>query len=289
MEKSSPDKSIRKVTKMGFLGGGNMAYAIVTGLIKYGKVEPSSIIVSTRTSSSGEKFIQLGCLTTTKNADLVKEVKGSGSDGAIFLCVKPAQFIESRSNFRALLSCFDGHIVSVMAGITLEALEDVLGKGLNVVRTIPNTAVQVGAGVWACTVRNNYSGFEKLQNLLSTISFFPVVEEKLIDIISGLSGSGIAFVYTAIQALSDGAVKMGLDRTLATQIAAATVIGAGKTVKETETHPYVLRDKVCSAGGTTIYGIHALDKAGFSGIIVDAVEASTLRCKVIAQGKQEKK
>ena len=125
---------------------------------------------------------------------MVKEVKGSGTDGAIFLCVKPIQFTENRSTFRALLSCFDGHIVSVMAGLTIESLEEVLGKGLNIVRTIPNTGVQVGAGVWACSVRNNYAGFEKLQNLLSTISFSPVVEEKLIDIISGLSGSGIAFV-----------------------------------------------------------------------------------------------
>jgi pyrroline-5-carboxylate reductase len=170
-------------------------------------------------------------------------------------------------------------IVSIAAGITLKQLADGLGAGRRLIRVMPNTPCLLGASASGFCPNDaaNPEDVELVQKLLDAVGKAFRLPEHLLDAVTGLSGSGPAFVYVMIEALSDGGVRVGLPRDVATALAAQTVLGAARMVLETGMHAGALKDAVASPGGTTIAGLHALERAGFRGALMDAVEAATKR------------
>jgi pyrroline-5-carboxylate reductase len=176
-------------------------------------------------------------------------------------------------------------IVSIAAGITLTSLSDGLSSTTRLIRVMPNTPCLVGSGASAFTrggAASEQDG-ELVNSLLSTVGLAFEVPEKLLDAVTGLSGSGPAYVYQIIEALSDGGVRVGLPRDVATKLAAQTVMGAAQMVLSTGQHPAALKDAVTSPGGTTIAGLHSLEQGGLRGILMDAVQAATERSRELGQ------
>jgi len=170
-------------------------------------------------------------------------------------------------------------LVSVAAGIRLATLADRFGKGLRLVRVMPNTPCLIGQGACAYCLGEHATAEDGqlVKQLLQSVGIAYEVEEKLLDAVTGLSGSGPAFVYIMIEALSDGGVRMGLPRNVATALAAQTVRGAAEMVTVTGEHPGVLKDRVASPGGTTMAGLQALESGGLRAALMAAVEAATRR------------
>jgi pyrroline-5-carboxylate reductase len=170
-------------------------------------------------------------------------------------------------------------VVSIVTGATLRQLGDSLGRDCRVVRVVPNTPCLVGASAsaFAGNGRATEADLQLVERLLGAVGLALPVDEKLLDAVTGLSASGPAFVYVMIEALSDGGVRMGLPRAVANQLAAQTVLGAAKMVLQTGQHPGALKDQVASAGGTTIAGLHALERGGVRAALMNAVEAASLR------------
>lgn len=175
-------------------------------------------------------------------------------------------------------------MISLAAGKTIKWMQDLFGPSVRLARTMVNTPSVVGemAGGYAMGARATKEDEETLQAILDAIGIAYKLEEKLLDAVTGLSGSGPAYVFTFIEALADGGVKQGLPRQTALKLAVQTVYGAAKMLKEMETHPAVLRDNVTSPGGTTVYALHELEKVGFRNAAIKAVEAATHRSKELS-------
>jgi len=172
-------------------------------------------------------------------------------------------------------------LISIAMGISLASLEKALPKETPVIRVMPNTPALVGCGA-SVFARGKYASdkdAEITEKLFSAVGIIEEVPEYFIDPVTGLSGSGPAYIYLIIEALADGGVKMGLTRPLAYKLAAQTVLGAGTMVRETNLHPGQLKDDVTSPAGSTIVGIHQLEKHGLRSALISAVEAATLRCR----------
>ncbi|XP_046396074.1 pyrroline-5-carboxylate reductase 1, mitochondrial-like isoform X2 [Ischnura elegans] len=228
----------------------------------------------------------MGAATTHDNGKVIE------ASDIVFLAVKPHILDSALHSIKVQQSYKTGTklFVSVIAGVTLRDLEQKLiniGFHPRVVRVMPNTPMTVGFG---CSV---YSGGTKVspddllavKRLLSAGGVCEEVPENLINSVGALSGSGPAFVYLMIEALSDGAVKMGVPRNMASKFAAQTVLGAAHMVLETGRHPGQLKDEVCSPGGTTIAGIHAMEKAGIRAGLMDAIEAAKKRADQLGSSK----
>jgi len=175
-------------------------------------------------------------------------------------------------------------VISIAAGVPLKVLEEALPES-RIIRVMPNTPTLVGAGM-AALAPGSLASREDLElalELFQSVGQAVAVEEKLMDAVTGLSGSGPAFVAVFIEALTDGGVKMGLPRTLAHTMAVQTVLGTAKLCLEEELHPGKLKDMVTSPGGTTIAGLHALESGGFRGVVMDAVSAAALRSEELGK------
>lgn len=275
----------------GFIGCGNMAKAIVEGLIKSGILDSSDIIVSGTKIESFEKWKTLKVNTTLNNRDLVQKSR------IVFLSVKPnavnsvASSIKTNSSIEVDHDDDEGKsssqtFVSILAGTSIESLKlafnGTLVKDFNFIRAMPNTPLMVCAGATALTqdeakTKDSQLNFKVIQEIFKNLGIVEVVEESKFHAITGLSGSGPAYIYIMIEALSDAGVKQGLPRDLATKFAAQTVYGASKTILETGLHPGQAKDQVTSAGGTTIYGVHELEKGRIRDTLINAVEAATNR------------
>ncbi|HTL16359.1 MAG TPA: pyrroline-5-carboxylate reductase, partial [Patescibacteria group bacterium] len=203
----------------------------------------------------------------------------------LVLAVKPAQV-------REVLSALNGDftaehlLISIAAGVTLAQLESALPKGARVIRVMPNTPALVGASASAFSLGQSArrQDADLAQELLGTVGLALEIKESLLDAVTGLSGSGPAYIYLVIEALSDGGVAAGLPREVATRLAAQTVLGSGKMVLETGLHPGALKDMVASPGGTTIEGLGELEKGGLRGTIMNAVRAAAEKSRKMAQG-----
>ena len=170
-------------------------------------------------------------------------------------------------------------VISVVAGMPLMRIIEACGTQARVIRAMPNTPAMVGEGMTALAIGPDIQAAEVAvaRNIFESVGKVVSVEERLIDAVTGLSGSGPAYVFLMIEAMADGGVKMGLSRETASLLAAQTVLGAARMVIETGQHPARLKDQVASPGGTTIAGLHRLEQGGLRGVLIDAVEAATKR------------
>jgi pyrroline-5-carboxylate reductase len=266
--------------QVGFLGAGRMATALARSWVRAGLVSPSRCRASDPLPQARAAFTAAtGCPAAADN----RAVAASGD--LLVLAVKPqavaALLAEVRGELRSPL------VVSIAAGIPLRVLAEGLGSACRLVRVMPNTPCLVGASAsgYSPGDRATAEDVAVVDRLLNAVGVAFRVPESLLDAVTGLSGSGPAFVYLVIEALSDGGVRVGLPREAATALAAQTVLGAAKMVLETGAHPGALKDMVASPGGTTIAGLHALERGGVRGALMDAVEAATRRSAELGQSK----
>lgn len=260
---------------IGFLGAGRMATALGLGFVKAGMVRPGQIFASDVVPAARKAFgAATGAKICVTNADVLDNAS------VIILAVKPNQASEVLAE---ISPCFTPRhlLISIAAGLTLPRLESALPARARVVRIMPNTPALVGASAsgFACGKTATKSDAALAHRLLSAVGVAVEVKEALLDAVTGLSGSGPAYVYQFIEAMSDGGVACGLPRDLATKLAAQTVLGAARMVLETGEHPGALKDAVTSPGGTTIEGIHELEKGKLRGTVMNAVRASAEKSK----------
>lgn len=257
--------------KIGFIGCGNMAQAMISGMIKSGLIKKENIKGSgtkaNKLKSIEEKY---GIKTTLDNKEAAKDAD------ILILSVKPHIYPvvieEIKDSVKAGVI-----IVTIAPGITMETINKTFGKDLKVVRTMPNTPAMVGEGMSAlCS--NSLVSEEELNEVVKLFECFgkaEIIEERLMDAVPAVSGSSPAYVYMFIEALADGAVRDGIPREKAYKMAAQAVLGSAKMVLETGMHPGTLKDNVCSPGGTTIEAVFALEKNNFRGTIIEAMKACT--------------
>lgn len=263
-----------KSIKVGFIGGGNMASAIGAGLIHKDILNPDNIWVSGRTDRTHSFWKELGAHPTLKNNEVANNCD------IIFLTVKPLMLDDALSTIvEKKAEKFESKLfISVLAGVSLEILYAKLSavvKSPRIIRSTPNTPMMVGEGITVyCSKNAEPKDLELADILFSYIGISQSVPENIINAIGGLSGCGPAFAYLIIEALADGGVRMGVPRPIATKFAAQVLVGAGKMVLETGRHPGQLKDEVCSPGGTSIAGVHAMEAGGVRGSMMNAVEAA---------------
>lgn len=265
---------------IGFLGAGQMATALARGWLTAGLASPDRTLASDPLPAAREAFAaRTQAKATADNRAVV------GQSDVLVLAVKPQSMKGVLTEIRPAVTA--RHlVVSIAAGVTLRQLADGLGPDRRLVRVMPNTPCLLGASASGFSPGDAATAEDAalVQRLLDAVGRAFRLPEHLLDAVTGLSGSGPAFVYLVIEALSDGGVRVGLPRDVATALAAQTVLGAARMVLETGQHPGTLKDAVASPGGTTIAGLHALERGSVRGALMDAVEAATRRATEL--GKQ---
>jgi len=264
---------------IGFLGAGKMATALAKGIVRAGLVRPSRIIASDIFPGARKAFAkEIGGEVTTSNAEVLKKAS------VILLAVKPHQVEEVFASVRDVVTR-QHLIISIVAGLktTAPVFSEVFGPkpAFRFIRVMPNTPALVGEGAAAfCLGINAKAADAKLAaRILGGVGMAVEVPERLLDAVTGLSGSGPAYIFETIEALSDGGVHAGLPRDLSTQLAAQTVLGAAKLVLETGEHPGKLKDMVASPGGTTIEGLRVLEEHAVRAAFINAVCAAAERSR----------
>ena len=256
--------------KIGFIGCGNMGSAMIGGILKNGVFEKNEIIVSNLTEEGSRRSQEkLGVVTTLDNCEVVKNAN------IVILAVKPQFYEEVIGEIKNFLTP-QHMIVGIAPGKTLAWLEEKCEQPLKVVRLMPNTPAQVGAGMTGACVNDRVTEEDLDQILAITNSFgrTEVVPERLMDAVSAVSGCSPAYVFMFIEAMADGGVRLGLPRDVAYRLASQTLIGAGMMQKETQLHPGILKDQVCSPGGITIKGVETLEENGFRNAVLKAIKES---------------
>lgn len=260
--------------RIGFLGTGKMATALASGFVRE-LVTPDQIIGSDPSDESRSAF------TSTIGTDAI--VAGSPEEclaaaQIIFLAVKPQVMDVALGDLQDALDSSQ-LIVSIAAGTSIQTLETLLPAKQRVIRVMPNTPCLIGKGASGISPGTHATedDISTICRLLQTVGIVESVPERLLDAVTGLSGSGPAYVFQMIEALSDGGVRAGLPRQTATRLAAQTLTGAAELLLQTGEHPGVLKDAVTSPGGTTIAGLQVLEQAGLRAALIDAVEAATNR------------
>lgn len=267
--------------RIGFIGAGQMTTALANGFIRAGLTTADRVLAADVAEDARQRFAAATGASTTADNALVFD-----RSDLIVLAVKPQQMASVAAALRGKIDprCL---IVSIAAGIRLASLAEWFGEQLRIIRVMPNTPCLIGQGVSAYSLgplATPEDGVLAGQLLASLGSAWPV-EEKLLDAVTGLAGSGPAFVYVIVEALSDAGVRIGLPRAMATAMAAQTVRGAAEMVLAKNEHPAVLKDRVASPGGTTIAGLQALEMGGLRAALMAAVEAATRRSIELGSGK----
>lgn len=269
---------------IGFMGGGNMAAALIKGMLHAKVVAPENVIVS---DVKKERLEQLhrahGVRVTTDNHALVRDLD------VLVVSVKP-QVVDKALGAIGKEVAPKTLVVSVAAGVPIEALESRLPSGARVIRTMPNTPATVLAGATAVSAGAHATEADVAlaTRLFDAVGKTVVLDENLLDAVTGLSGSGPAYVMLIIEALADGGVKMGLHRDTALTLAAQTVFGSAKLLLETGEHPGRLKDMVTSPGGTAIAGLHTLESGALRKTLIDAVESASTRAAELGAQMAEK-
>ena len=255
--------------KIGFIGCGNMASAMIGGILRQGIFSKDEIIVSNLTEEGRARSEKaLGVVTTLDNNEIVRSAK------TVVLAVKPQFYEEVLTEVHDSLTT-EHTIIGIAPGKTLAWLEEKCEQPLKVVRLMPNTPAQVGAGMTGACVNDRVTEEDLDQILAITNSFgrTEVVPERLMDAVSAVSGCSPAYVFMFIEAMADAAVADGMPRAQAYKFAAQAVLGSAKMVLETGKHPGELKDAVCSPGGTTIEAVATLEKAGLRNAVIEAQRA----------------
>jgi pyrroline-5-carboxylate reductase len=259
--------------RIGFLGAGQMARALAQGFINAELIRAESISAADPSALARDAFAQIvpAAHLCESNRDVVER-----SD-IVFLAVKPQYVNQAAAEARSALN-ESKLVVSIVAGVTLAALEKNLGVS-RLIRVMPNTPCLVGASAAAYSLGPGATpaDAEIVAELLQSVGVAIPVEEPLLDAVTGLSGSGPAYGYLMIEAMADGGVRMGLPREVALTLAAQTLLGAARMVLQTHEHPAMLKDRVASPGGTTIVGLQVLEDRGVRGAVIAAVEAAARR------------
>jgi pyrroline-5-carboxylate reductase len=265
---------------LGFLGGGKMAAALAKGVVSAGLVKAANIRASDPLPEARAAFTQqTGAKATTSNVEVVQAAR------VLVLAVKPGQVGELLQEIRSCIT--PQHLlISIAAGVPIAKLEAGLGQGARVIRVMPNTPALVGASASAYALGKMATAADAAlaQRIFSAVGVAFQLKESLLDAVTGLSGSGPAYMYLMIEALSDGGVAAGLPRDVSTKLAAQTMLGSAKMVLETGLHPGALKDMVTSPGGTTIEGLHELEKGKVRGVLINAVRAATEKSRKLGQG-----
>lgn len=264
---------------IGFIGTGRMAVALARGILHAGVCDADQIIGSDVSPQYLQHFADVCNVRTVPDNMAVMD-----QSTTVFLSVKPQNMTEVLKEIHHQVKP-DHLLVSIAAGVPIHRFTEVLGDHCRVVRVMPNTPCLVGASASAFCLGGGATEEDGkwVEQLLAAVGIAVRVPESMLDAVTGLSGSGPAYAYQIIEALSDGGVNMGLPRDIATRLAAQTLLGAAKMVLETGEHPGQLKDAVASPGGTTIAGLHVLESAGLRGTMMDAVKAATLRSQELGK------
>lgn len=265
---------------IGFVGGGNMAEALIRGLVRGGHVPAERVWVSgPRAERMAELKGAYAIRATSDNREVARQSQ------IVVLSVKP-QILD-----RVLLEIADAVapgalIISLAAGVSTAAIERRLASGARVIRSMPNTPAVVGAGATAIAAGSHAeaSDLDLARFVFDAVGITVVLDENQLDAVTGLSGSGPAYIFLILEALADAGVKVGLSRRTAQKLAAQTVMGSAKLLLDTDGHPGQLKDMVTSPGGTAIAGLHTLEQGGLRTTLINAVEAATLRSRELGRG-----
>ena len=272
-----------KNKKIGFIGGGNMAEAMIKGLLSASFIEAKNVFVSEPSEAKRDTLhAEYKIKVSADNRELVKKCD------IIILAVKP-QIVQKVLRDIASLVGRDKLVISIAAGVPIAIMDDVLRGGKNkkfsIVRTMPNTPALVQEGVTAIASGEHVRKIDVkiAHRIFEAVGRTVDVEEDQLDAVTGLSGSGPAYIFMLIEALSDAGVKMGLSREVANTLTIQTVLGSAKLARESGKHPGELKDMVTSPAGTTISGLHALEEGSFHTTLMNAVEDATLRSRELGK------
>ncbi len=269
-----------KGKRVGFVGGGNMGEALIRGLLGANLV-PADLMAATdvRTERTAQLTKQFGITAHADNARLVREAD------VVILAVKPQIMAGVLSEIAAAVTA--RHLlISIAAGVATSTIRTALGKDARIIRVMPNTPALVLQGA-AAIAKGKGLGPDDLaiaEEIFGAVGRVVVLDEELMDAVTGLSGSGPAYVAIVVESLADGGVRMGLDRATALTLATQTVLGTAQLLLETGMHPGSLKDMVSSPGGTTIAGISALEEGGIRATFIRAVERATQRSRELGRG-----
>ncbi len=270
---------MNKSVKLGMIGGGVMGEALLSRLIAQKIYQPAEIVVSEKSQQRQNFLKQYGVEVTADN-----QFVGANAS-VLLLAVKPQVFAEIAKELAVVSTASSPPLViSILAGVSLKQLETALPR-LPVVRAMPNTPATVGAGITAISL-GSYAEErhqETVRQIFAAVGEVVEVPETLMDAVTGLSGSGPAYVAMMLEALADGGVAAGLPRGIAQSLALATVRGTAQLLQETKMHPAELKDRVTSPGGTTIAGVTALESAGFRAALITAVIAAAKRSQELGK------
>ena len=260
--------------KIGFVGLGNMGYAIVKGLLK-SESSDSIAFFDIDKSKQDDIVKELGINLCSNNVDVVKNSK------YIVLAIKPQIYNECISDIKSHISN-DSIIISIAPGISISDLKQSIDSNVKIVRVMPNTPALVSEGMSVLSFSDDNFSTEEIddiKNIFKSCGEIEIIEEKLMDAVVPISGSSPAYIYMMIEALADGGVLMGLPRKLSYKLASQTVLGSAKMVLETGQHPGELKDNVCSPGGTTIEAVATLESKGFRSAVIDAMMSAYEKTK----------
>jgi len=265
---------------IGFIGAGNMAEALIRGLVRGGHVPAARIAASApRRERLDELKAAYGIDVTSDNREIAKR------SGLIVLSIKP-QIMDKVLREIGDQVAPGTLVVSIAAGVDTETIEEALAEGVRVIRAMPNTPALVGAGATASSP-GKHAGEADLaaaKALFDAVGITVQLDETHLDAVTGLSGSGPAYIFLILEALADAGVKVGLSRRNAQRLAAQTVMGSAKLLLDTDEHPGKLKDMVTSPGGTAIAGLHTLEAGGLRTTLINAVETATKRSRELGRG-----
>lgn len=255
--------------KLGLIGCGKMGRSLLSGVLAKGAVDPTDVTVHSRTRAAVDKLV------TEEGVNAAKDLKHLvEKTDTILLCVKPYQMVKILNEIAEMETSEESHlIISVAAGITIETMEDAVKGRARIIRSMPNTPSMIGKGATAYSLGTKANEHDEVlaETIFRAVGIACKVEENLINSVTGVSGSGPAYIYLVIEAMADGGVLAGLPREIAIELATQTVLGASAMVKTTGHHPAVLKDMVTSPGGTTIAGLQTLEDHGVRAAFINTV------------------
>ena len=266
--------------KIGFVGAGAMAEAIVTGLLSKQLCQAEEIIMSNRSKAKLQHLAEeKGIIAAAENQEVLTSAE------VVVVAIKPQQYQEIKTQLKEQLNGTQA-IVSIMAGVTLADLQECFGE-LPIFRAMPNTPAKIGCGMTGLADNGLATKEQRkfVADIFAAVGQVLEIPESNMDALGALSGSGPAYCYELLEAMADGGVMLGLPRNAAYQLAAQTMLGAAQMLLQTGEHPGVLKDQVTSPGGTTIRGLKVMEKAGVRGVIMETIEQTYLQTKKLGEKK----